>query len=200
MSADFASVMAIKGQIRRDEAKCLYELAQVASAEGVIVEIGSYLGLSSIALAKGSSRSRRIPVFAIDPHEYVDPGGPVGRGEWSYVSRDNDAFIKNLVLGGVGDIVRPINLLSWAVAPGWDKPISLLWIDGNHGYEAVRRDFIDWAKFVVEGGFIAFHDSIDPSDGPWQVVQEALREGSFELLKQVEKVTVLCKCRSVTGA
>jgi hypothetical protein len=199
LSAEFAPVMAIKGQIRRDEAHCLYELAQEASGEGVIVEIGSYCGLSTIALAKGSSRNRGVPVFAIDPHEYVDPGGSVGRGGWDYVPGDNIAFFKNVLFSGMAKNVRPINLLSWAAAAAWDRPISLLWIDGNHGYEAARRDFVDWSKFVIQGGYIAFHDSIDPADGPFQVVQEALQEGSFEFLRRAEKVTVLCKRRLSSG-
>jgi hypothetical protein len=199
LPADFASVMAIKGQIRRDEARCLYELAQEASEKGVIVEIGSYCGLSTMALAKGSSRNQGIPIFAIDPHEYVDPDGSVRRGRWDYVPRDNIAFFKNVLFSGMAEIVRPINLPSWTAAAGWDRPISLLWVDGNHGYEAVRKDFADWSKFVIQGGYIVFHDSIDPADGPCQVVQEVLQEGSFEFLRRVEKVTVLCKRRSSRG-
>ena len=196
LSPEFASVMAIKGQIRRNEAICLYELAQEASVGGVIVEIGSYCGLSTIALAKGSSRNRGIPVFAIDPHEIVDPGESVERGGWHYVRQDNVAFFKNALFSGMAENVRPIQLLSWEAVKGWNKPISLLWIDGNHEYEAVKRDFVEWSKFVIEGGYLAFHDSIDPGAGPCRVVQEALQEGTFKILKRVEKVSVLRKGRN----
>jgi hypothetical protein len=64
----------------------------------------------------------------------------------------------------------------------------------------VKRDFVDWSKFVIESGFIAFHDSVDPSDGPCQVVREALQEGSFELLTQVERITVLRRRRPTSGS
>ncbi len=66
---DFAAVMAVEGQIQREEARCLYNLARHASAKGVIVEIGSYRGLSTVALAKGSLKGSGIPVYAIDPHQ-----------------------------------------------------------------------------------------------------------------------------------
>jgi hypothetical protein len=70
LSSDFARVMAVEGQMRRSEARCLYELARGTSRDEVIVEIGSYRGLSTIALAKESLRGQREPVYAIEPHEY----------------------------------------------------------------------------------------------------------------------------------
>jgi hypothetical protein len=183
--------MAAEGQIRRAEARCLYEFAQKAPREGVIVEIGSYRGLSTIALAKGSLKNHAIPVYAIDPHDYVDPGNCVSRAGWHYDSRDNFAFFKYVLFAGVAEVVRPINLLSNEVVAGWDKPISLLWIDGSHDYEEVKKDFKSWSPFVVQRGHVALHDSIDPGDGPSRVVQEALDGGDFDLVKRAEKVCVL---------
>jgi len=45
-----------------------------------------------------------------------------------------------------------------------------LLIDGNHDYEAVLNDYLDWMKFVKVGGFIAFHDITLP--GPEKVIKE----------------------------
>ena len=189
LSPDFARVMAVEGQMRGREAQCLYELAQGASREGVIVEIGSYRGLSTIALARGSLRGARIPVYTIDPHEAThNPHlGEV------YGPRDNIAFFKNILFSGVTSIVGPINMLSVEAVNGWEKPISLLWIDGNHAYESVREDFLSWSKFVVLGGWVAFHDAADPEGGPYRVIQEALEGEAFRLYRKAEKVSVLCK-------
>ena len=192
LTSDFASVMAVEGQMRRKEVRCLYELAQTAAREGVIVEIGSYRGLSTVALAKGSLRGHKIPVYAIDPHEYVDPGICTGRSGWCYDPQDNVAFLKNILFAGVAEKVRLINLLSFEAVAGWDKPISLLYIDGNHEYEAAERDFSEWSRFVLNGGHVVFHDSIDPYGGPYSAVQGALQK-DFILLKQVEIVSVLQK-------
>ena len=35
----------------------------------------------------------------------------------------------------------------------------MLWIDGDHTYDAVRQDIDDWTPFVAIGGFAAFHDT-----------------------------------------
>ncbi len=42
-----------------------------------------------------------------------------------------------------------------------NKPIDLLFIDADHSYDAVKKDFEIWGKLVRPGGWIAFHD-IDP--------------------------------------
>jgi predicted O-methyltransferase YrrM len=187
VSPDIASMMAVKGQMRREEADCLYQLAQQASPNGVIVEIGSYLGRSTIALAKGSLRGPKISVYAIDPHESTDLSG------WSYNSEDHYIFLKNILLAGIAKNVKVINLFSWQAASSWGKPISLLFIDGNHQYDDVRKDFDTWSRFIIPGGYAALHDSVDPSGGPYRVIQQALGGGNFGRLKEIEKVTVLQK-------
>lgn len=47
------------------------------------------------------------------------------------------------------------------VASKWDKPIGVLFIDGNH--TEARQDFLAWERHVVPGGYILFHDYI-PDD------------------------------------
>ncbi|MFC1508427.1 class I SAM-dependent methyltransferase [Candidatus Omnitrophota bacterium] len=36
--------------------------------------------------------------------------------------------------------------------------IDFLFIDGDHSYDGVKKDFIEYKKFVASGGIIAFHD------------------------------------------
>src|SRR4030042_83945 len=124
-----------------------------------------YRGLSTVALAKGTSKGNRVPVYSIDPHEHTDLSGGDQSG-LCFDSRDNVAFFKNILFAGVTEIVRPIYQLSWEAAAGWSKPISLLWIDGNHEYEAVNKDFTLWERFVLRGGYVVFHDSLEPGGGP----------------------------------
>lgn len=38
------------------------------------------------------------------------------------------------------------------------RPVDLLFIDGNHVYQFVRRDFEMYAPLVGPGGIVAFHD------------------------------------------
>lgn len=191
LTADFAAVMAVPGQMRRSEVRCIYDLAANASRAGVIVEIGSFRGLSTAALARGSLRGVRVAVYAVDPHDYDDPGTYPGSSGTAYDVSDQRAFSENLFFAGVTDVVRPISMFSEEARQGWSKPISLLWIDGNHEFEAVLRDFDQWSPFVNKDGFVAFHDAAHPEAGPTRVVQGACATGKWKLMQQVEKVAVL---------
>jgi predicted O-methyltransferase YrrM len=51
------------------------------------------------------------------------------------------------------------------LAPHWSAPINLLFIDGDHSYDGVRRDWDDWAVRVTVGGHVALHDA--HCDAPW---------------------------------
>ena len=48
------------------------------------------------------------------------------------------------------------------------RPIDFLFIDGDHAYEAVRRDFEDWSRHVTADGVLLFHDALHRRvlDGP----------------------------------
>jgi len=41
------------------------------------------------------------------------------------------------------------------------QPIDVLFIDGDHRYDGVRRDFLTYRDLVRDGGVIAFHDIVD---------------------------------------
>lgn len=45
----------------------------------------------------------------------------------------------------------------------WDKPIKVLFIDGEHRYETVKTEWEKYTPFVVDGGWVFFHDSDDTS-------------------------------------
>jgi hypothetical protein len=92
---------------------------------------------------------------------------------------DRKAFFENMLWLGVVEDVRLVNLSSEVVSKGWKRPIGLLWLDGDHTVEGVRRDFEAWAPFLEPGGVVAFHDALDPAGGPARVI-EALLADSFE--------------------
>ncbi|MHA2264271.1 MAG: class I SAM-dependent methyltransferase [Candidatus Thorarchaeota archaeon] len=46
-----------------------------------------------------------------------------------------------------------------SVTMPWDnRPIHVLFIDGNHSYESVKADVLKWTPFVPVNGIIIFHD------------------------------------------
>ena len=59
-------------------------------------------------------------------------------------------FRKNVRSCGVGAIVSPIKGYSFECR-NWTQPIDFLFIDANHEYRAVLRDFNNWVPFVKIG-------------------------------------------------
>ena len=50
------------------------------------------------------------------------------------------------------------------------RKIDVLFIDGDHSYEGVKKDFENYSPFVKKGGIIAFHDIIEhPSETKCEV-------------------------------
>jgi MMP 1-O-methyltransferase len=168
----------VEGMIGEPEAELLTRLASEVD-EGCIVEVGSWRGMSTIALAKGA----RVPLYAVEPHEHFTGvlGGTFGPA-------DRRAFFENLLRAEVVEQVRLVNLSSEIVAPGWQLPVGLLWIDGDHRYEAVRRDFESWELHLR--GKVAFHDAIQPKLGPFKLIEELLA-GDYELVEHVQGTKVL---------
>lgn len=143
----------------RSEGPLLYRLAQRCSGRGVIVEIGSWKGKSTIWLAAGSQAGANSSVYAIDHHtgsaEHRSKFGKI----WTF-----DEFQSNIEKSGFNAVVKPIVKTSVEAARVFDRPIELLFIDGGHDYASVMQDFQSWYPKVVEGGVIAFHDAVNCID------------------------------------
>jgi len=166
MEQELDFLMSIDGQISCPEAKKLMELAKSTPPETVIVEIGSYRGRSTIALAFGSREGNGNRVYAIDPHSKF-----LGILGGTFGPSDQANFYDNIVSAKVGEIVCSVSLPSLAAARSWsDRNVSLLWVDGDHSYKAVREDFEAWKSFVIRGGIVAFHDNSVP--GVQTLIQE----------------------------
>jgi hypothetical protein len=57
----------------------------------------------------------------------------------------------------------------------------MLFIDGGHAEDLAQADYDGWARHVMIGGALAFHDIFpDPADGgqaPYRVYRRALETG-----------------------
>jgi len=183
----FRIVASVEGWLGDDEVELLYRLASNVT-DGAIVEIGSYRGKSTVTLALASRHHHRVPVYAIDPHEAFT--GVMG---FEFRPVDRTEFLRNLLRCEVSEIVRVVNLTSCAAAAGWTQPVRLLWIDGDHRHESVKRDLDCWERHLAPGALVALHDSTDPSLGPRQAIREAIEAGRFTQVELVGLTTVLTR-------
>ena len=171
-----------EGMVSSEEARLLHDLARDAK-DGVIVEVGSYRGRSTVALACGSRAGARAPVYAIDPHEPF-----IGVLGGRFGPDDRRAFYGAMLATGAWDLVRLVNLSSEIVTSAWAQRVALLWIDGDHRYEGVRRDFDCWSRHLVPGAVVAFDDATDPTLGPSRLIEALVRQGRLVPLTSVGKV------------
>jgi MMP 1-O-methyltransferase len=184
-------IQKVDGWLTESEAKYLYSLASRGPGQGAIVEIGSWKGKSTIVLASGSSARGREKVYAVDHHK-----GSAEHENMGYKDIDTEReFRENITTAAVENHVIPLVMTSIDAVRNWQGPIRLLWIDGDHDYEAVKSDFLLWEPHVVPGGVIAFHDTYS-WEGPRKVVEEyLLRSDHFSILGFVDSITAVRKQR-----
>lgn len=186
----------IEGYLLDIHAYILMILANEGPGSGVIVEIGSFMGKSTTCLALGSKSAHREPVYAVD-HFTGSPehqkGAPCESADLVEHGTTYHRFQENIEKAGIADYVHPIRAASAEAVQGWNQPIRLLFIDGDHSYEASRLDFECWAPHVVPGGVIAFHD-IGHFEGVTRFYNELLRDSTqYREVVQVTGIAVIEK-------
>lgn len=172
-------VRTIESAVTREEAEALYRKAfevGLSNPRTFLVEIGCWQGRSTVVLGEaiqqanaGSKSNDRCKLVAIDPYDGV-PDQAGGRA----MSPQMQALERNLLRAGLADTVQFVRSYSEDVAgiwqTKWNAPVSFLFIDGNHDYDAVKKDFECWEPLLAPKAVVAFHDRDFP--GPKKVIEE----------------------------
>jgi predicted O-methyltransferase YrrM len=118
-------------------------LARLACGR-LVLELGSYYGRSTIALASTASS-----VHSVDPHQ----GGP----EDSPTTLD--AFLANLEAHGVRDrVIVHVGTSTNVVPTLREETFDLVFIDAMHQRPEVDIDLALAARCLRANGYVAFHD------------------------------------------
>lgn len=137
-----------ESQVSERELACLLSYAMKAK---VIVEIGTFEGKTTGLLAKSSAGV----VYSIDPcfkgRLGLSYGELIAKTHCRKLGLNNVEFIKGY---------------SHDVAPKFAEMIDLLFIDADHSYESIKRDWHDWVPKVRHGGVVALHDSRLAANSP----------------------------------
>lgn len=155
----------------------LYDLRDLLSSdEKVYMEIGSYCGGSAALML---SHPNKTHVYCIDPlnlnkshyggttsqYETLKQNLELKKGNNTYEifkSYSNDKGLLNLL--------KERNIKA-----------DILFIDGDHSYNAVLNDFYNYHEFVNPGGFIVFDDYVDNEYSP------QVRPAVDKIVKDIEE-------------
>ena len=146
-----------EGLLHPTEPPVLYKLGSKCTGRGVILEISSWKGRSTILLTRGcvygdSSRTFEPEVYAVDTFEHTDAQTDFGMSTF-------DDFKSNIKRAGVSKYIIPLIGRSEEVVKDLNKPIEILFIDGSHDYKSVLMDIDNWCPKLIKRGWVAFHDS-----------------------------------------
>jgi len=117
-----------------------------------VIEIGTLTGGTLFLLSRVASDEAAI--ISIDlPH------GPFGGGYhfWkiplfkSFASKRQKIHLIRSDSHSAGTLLKVKNILNGA-------KVDFLYIDGDHTYEGVKKDFEMYSPLVIKGGMVAFHD------------------------------------------
>ena len=161
---------------------------EIAPGRKVIVELGVFEGVSS-RLFRGAM-DNDAELYGVDPF-------PVGRLLFS----PQHAISAREISKSANGSVHLLRCLSYEAVRDWKKPIDLLYMDGDHSFDGVTRDFRDWSPFVASGGLILIHTShsspnklVPESCGPLRLVKEIVAcDAGFKIKEHVDSTTVVEK-------
>jgi predicted O-methyltransferase YrrM len=149
-----------------------------------VVEIGSWVGVGTCYLACGLRSGGGGRVYAVDTYRGSTLDAK-SRTAWAAsVAKMGGSslplFRKHIAAFGLEALVVPIEADSVRASAEWAGPtIDLLFIDGDHVYEAVRADFEAWWPRVKPAGVVMFHDYDDRHPGVKRLVDE-MRAGPLK--------------------
>jgi len=166
-----------------DEYRWMYQtcIEDLPGGPGVLVEIGSWYGASTVVLGSAAQELNTwlvsIDTFHLGffPHE-DQYNYDAGRDKCDLV-RDNarrilNAGIRSHVHTHIADSVEHAK-----VCPIPD--IKFLWIDGYHRYPQALTEWRAYAPQVMPGGIVGIHDAQEPG-GAKNCIEELEQDGDFE--------------------
>jgi predicted O-methyltransferase YrrM len=137
----------------------LYDLAKGLKNNSVALEIGSYIGASSLMIAKGLKKTSRL--ICVDTWQ----NDAMSEGNWDSYK----VFHSNTT--SVAKRIETMRMTSAEAGVVFNDQLDFLFLDGDHSYEGVKMDFDIWFPKLKSGGIIAMHD-IEWAQGVQRVVAE----------------------------
>ncbi len=165
--------------------------------DAVIVEIGSFLGRSSIVMAGARKLKGSGEVHCVDP---FDGSGdefsvPVYRGIISGLPGTlRERFHANALAAGVDSWLQVHQATAENASLVWSTPIDMLFLDGDQSPSGVYSAYSSWKSFIKIGGIVAVHNSAprkyEPShEGHRLLVLNTIKPPQYDRVALIDSTT-----------
>ncbi len=129
----------------------LFKERQIA----VVVEVGCWLGESTRHIASMLPPGGKL--YAVD-HWYGSPGWRDNADFNKEYADVYQHFLSNVVHRELTDVIIPIRMYSDEASRLLDVKPDLVYLDGDHAFDAIYNDLVCWYPFVKGHGILAGDD------------------------------------------
>ena len=160
------------GNVNLAELAILAQAAAAIPAGSSVVEIGTFDGRTTLNLAVNANAAR---VFTLDLPPDERAAFALAPGERQYVDKPQPGARFRACSPAWQEAAQRITqLLGDSATVDWTPyagRAGLVFVDGSHAYDYVRKDTETALRLVQRGGFVLWHDY-----GRWEGVSRALDE------------------------
>lgn len=141
----------VKGPLDPSDEKFLFDQAKKLKPGSIILEIGAFRGRSTLILGLAAPKCK---VYTID------------------------IKIRKELISNIRKHSTNINIVEGdSKAVLWDRPVDLLWIDGDHKKTGIENDIKRYSSWVKVEGTICGHDYGDKRYAVTEIVDDEIKGG-----------------------
>jgi len=196
------AALKVPGWREREEAAAVYGAGYSRPDHAIIVEVGAFLGRSSILLAGARKLRGSGKVHCIDPFDCSGDAASVpiydqilsdmGGGDL------RNHFEQNLRAAGVREWVEIHQQHAADAAAAWTLSVDLLLLDGDQSPEGARAAFDAFLPHLKSGGILIMGNStprnyLPTHDGNWLIASTTVVYPAFIDPRRVGTATIAVK-------
>jgi predicted O-methyltransferase YrrM len=167
----------------------LHTLERYARGARQALEIGTYQGVSAVAIATALAPGGCL--YCVDP--WPDTSGGQNNPCWLICQR-------HLTRSGVSNRIRFLRGYSHEMVGQMPKELDFAFIDGDHSWEGIHNDWMIVSEKLLPGAVVCLHDSVTPAGEEWRHLdscryfEERIRHDyRFSVIEVVHSLAVLRK-------
>lgn len=168
-------------------------ISKYALGKKIAIEIGVFQAVNTILISE--SIGYRGVVYGIDPFF----SGKLG------ISWNEKIAELNIRRRKKQEIIKLIKAFSFNALPLIKLIPDFIFIDGDHSWDGIRKDWELYSKLLEPGGVILLHDTSVPDSEPWKASYDSTRffneviikTPGFIHLECVESLNVLKKINKI---